>query len=300
MKRTKGEKIFGVFNNLLLLLVALTMLVPFLTVLKESLDQFPVDAIGISLIPRDPTTLYYQLVFSDVSIYRPLINSIWVTILGTTIALSINAMGAYTLRRKKRVKGTQLMIYFLVIVPMVLGGGGIIASYIWFRMLNFLNSLILVIILPACVSGFQMIIIRQFYWSIPESLIESAEMDGAEEFTIFRKIMVPMSKAVYAAMGLFTGVAFWNAWRNVLFFITDIEKYTFPLKLRSLVFLKQDPEEELRRFAENMGIDLETIRLQFEGMSSALVIVGIIPVLIAYPYLQRHFAKGIRLGAIKG
>ncbi len=300
MKRTRGEKIFGVFNNFFLLLIALTMAVPMLTIVKDSFDNFPVDVIGISLIPREPTLIYYRMAFTDVGIYRPLLNTIYITVAGTMIALTINAMGAYTLRRRKVVKGTKLMVYFLVVIPMVVGGGGIIASYIWFRMLGFLNKLMLVVIGPAAASGFFIIIIRQFYWSVPESLIESAEMDGAGEFTIFRKIVAPMSKAVYAAIGLFQGVGFWNAWRNVLFFINDPKKYTFPLRLRSYFFYQQDPEEQMKRLAEAMGFDIEQILLQFEGLRSAMIVIGIVPVLIIYPYLQKHFAKGVRLGALKG
>ncbi len=276
------------------------MAVPMLTVLKDSFDNFPVDVIGISLIPREPTLIYYQLAFTDVGVYRPLLNTIYITVIGTMIALSVNAMGAYTLRRKKRVKGTQLIVYIFIIAPMVLGGGGIIASYIWFRLVGFLDSLILAVVLPVTANGFQMIVIRQFYWTVPESLIESAEMDGAREFLIFRKIVAPMSKAVYAAMGLFTGVGLWNQWRNVLFFVNDPKKYTFPLKLRSLFFYQQDPEEQMKKIAEAMGVDISEVLLQFEGLRSAMIMIGIIPVLLIYPYLQRHFAKGVRLGAIKG
>jgi ABC-type glycerol-3-phosphate transport system permease component len=300
VKRTRGEKIFGVFNNFFLLLIALTMAVPMLTVLKDSFDNFPVDVIGISLIPREPTLLYYRMAFTDVGIYRPLLNTIYITVIGTMIALAVNAMGAYTLRRKKRVKGTQLIVYIFIIAPMVLGGGGIIASYIWFRLVGFLDSLILAVVLPITANGFHMIVIRQFYWTVPESLIESAEMDGASEFLIFRKIVAPMSKAVYAAMGLFTGVGLWNQWRNVLFFVNNPQKYTFPLKLRSLFFYQQDPEEQMKKIAEAMGLDITEVLLQFEGLRSAMIMIGIIPVLLIYPYLQRHFAKGVRLGAIKG
>lgn len=271
-----------------------------LTVLKDSFDNFPVDVIGISLIPREPTLLYYRMAFTDVGIYRPLLNTIYITVIGTMIALAVNAMGAYTLRRKKRVKGTQLIVYIFIIAPMVLGGGGIIASYIWFRLVGFLDSLILAVVLPITANGFHMIVIRQFYWTVPESLIESAEMDGASEFLIFRKIVAPMSKAVYAAMGLFTGVGLWNQWRNVLFFVNNPQKYTFPLKLRSLFFYQQDPEEQMKKIAEAMGLDITEVLLQFEGLRSAMIMIGIIPVLLIYPYLQRHFAKGVRLGAIKG
>ena len=145
-----------------------------------------------------------------------------------------------------------------------------------------------------------MIIIRTFYWSIPFSLTESAQLDGASEFTIFRRLIAPLSKAVYAAIALFTGVGFWNNWLYPLLFNNNPRLYTFPVKLRAMLFLGQDVERQMQEWALNMGVDIEEIYIVFEGLSSAIIIVALVPVILIYPYLQRHFSQGVRIGAIKG
>ena len=182
---------------------------------------------------------------------------------------------------------------------MVFGGGGIIANYIVFKAVGLLNTY-WVIFLPTVAAGFWMIIIRQFYWSIPFSLTESAWLDGAGEFTIFAKIISPMSKAVYAAMSLFMGVHFWNSWINTILYVHDAKKYTFPVKLRSMLFFGQDVELQMKQYAMAMGIDPEEVLIAFEGLSAAVIVVAVVPVLIAYPYLQKHFASGVRIGSVKG
>ncbi len=295
---TTGHRIFRFFNGLFLLILALTMLIPMLAVLKDSLDLGGQAEIRLSLIPKQFTLMYYQMVFDDQTVYRPFLNSIFITVIGTTFAVFINAMAAYTMSRRD-LRGNKFFVYFLVIVPMVFGGGGIIAEYIWFKIIGILNTY-MVMILPFLATGFYMIIIRTFYWSIPFSLTESAQLDGASEFTIFRRIIAPLSKAVYSAIALFTGVGFWNNWLYPLLFVHDPKKYTFPVKLRSMMFLGQDSERQMIEWALNNGIDVEKVLIVFEGLSGAIIVVAVVPIILIYPYLQKHFAQGIRVGAIKG
>lgn len=296
--KTTGEKIFSAANALFLTLVSLSMLIPLLAVFKDSVDLGGQGDITLSLIPKEFTLIYYRMVFMDSGIYRPFLNSIYVTAMGTTLGLILNSMGAYTMSRKD-VRGSRFFVYFLVIIPMVFGGGGIIANYIVFKAVGLLNTY-WVIFLPTVAAGFWMIIIRQFYWSIPFSLTESAWLDGAGEFTIFRKIISPMSKAVYAAMSLFMGVSFWNSWINTILYVHDAKKYTFPVKLRGMLFYGQDVEEQMKMYAMSMGIDPEKVMIAFEGLSAAVIVVSVVPILIAYPYLQKHFASGVRIGSVKG
>ncbi len=296
--RSTGEKLFAAFNALFLLFVALTMLIPMLSVLKDSLDKGGHADITINLIPNEFTFMYYRMVFMDTGVYRPFLNSILVTVLGTGIALFINALGAYTLSRRE-LPGNKFLVYFLVVIPMVFVGGGIIANYILFKAVGLLNTY-WVIFLPTTVMGFWMIIIRTFYWNIPFSLTESAWLDGASEFTIFAKIISPMAKAVYAAMTLFAGVHYWNAWREAVLYVHDASKYTFPVKLRGMLFLGQDIEKQMKLLAEAMGVDPEEVLIAFEGLAGAIIIVAMIPILLIYPYLQKYFAQGVRIGAIKG
>ena len=295
---TTAHRIFRFFNALILLLIGLTMLVPMLAVLKDAVDYGGQPEIRISLIPQQLTGIYFKMLFDDSTVFRPFVNSIMITAIGTTLAVFVNSMAAYTMSRRE-LRGNKFFVYFLVVIPMIFGGGGIIADYIWFKALGILNTY-MVMIVPLIATGFYMIIIRTFYWSIPFSLTESAQLDGASEFTVFRKIIAPLSKAVYSAIALFTGVGFWNNWLYPLLFVHDPKKYTFPVKLRSMLFLGQDQERQMIEWALNMGIDIEEVMIVFEGLSSAIIIVAIIPIILIYPYLQRHFAQGIRVGAIKG
>ncbi len=293
-----GHKIVRFFNGLLLLLVGLTMLIPLLAVLKDSVDKGGQADIKLSLIPKEFTGMYYEMIFMSGSVFRPFANSIVITVVGTFLGVFINAMAAYTISRRD-LRGTKFFVYFLVVIPMVFGGGGIIAEYIWFKAMGILNTY-LVMLLPFLAVGIYMIIIRTFYWSIPISLTESAQLDGASEFTIFRQIIAPLSKAVFAAIALFTGVGFWNNWLYPLLFVHDPKKYTFPVKLRSMLFLSQDMEKQMIEWALTQGIDIEEVLIVFEGLSSAIIIVALVPVILIYPYLQKHFAQGVRIGAIKG
>ncbi len=295
---TTGHRIFRFFNALFLFLVALTMLIPMMSVLKDSLDLAPRSELRLSLIPREFTTTYYRMVFNDASIYRPFLNSVLITAVGTTLSLVVNSLAAYTMSRRD-IRGGTFFVYFLVIIPMVFGGGGIVADFVWFRALGILNSYA-VMILPMVAAGFYMIIIRTFYWSIPFSLTESAQLDGASEFTIFLKIIAPLSKAVFAAIALFAGVGYWNNWLYALMFVHNPRLYPFPVKLRSMMFLTQDAERLMQEWALQQGIDISEVVLLFEGLSSSIIMVAIIPVLLIYPYLQRYFAQGVRIGAIKG
>lgn len=298
LMRSTGEKFFAFFNGLFMLVLSLTMLIPLLAVLKDSLDLGGQATVALSFIPDEFTLMYYRMVFMDEGVYRPFLNSIFITATGTSIALFLNAMGAYTLSRKE-LRGSKFFVYFLVVIPMVFGGGGIIANYIWFKAIGLLNTYF-VLFVPLLAMGFWMIIIRQFYLTIPFSLTESAWLDGAGEFTIYRKIIAPLSKSVFAAMALFTGVGFWNQWLQAIYYVHNPKLYPFPVKLRGMLFYGQDVEMQMRELALAMGVDPEGILVAFEGLSGAMIVVSIIPILIAYPYLQKHFASGVRLGAIKG
>lgn len=295
--RSTGERIFGFFNAAFLILVALVMLVPMLAVLKDSIDLGGQADVRISLIPKEFTTMYYTMIFRDPTVYRPFLNSVGVTVVGTVLGVFINSMAAYAMSRRE-LRGTKFFVYFLVVVPMVVGGGGIIAEYIYYRIIGISNTYF-VLVLPGLAAGFYMILIRQYYWSIPYSLTESAQLDGAGEFTIFRRIIAPLSKAIYAAIALYTGVGFWNSWYNALIFIHDPAKYTFPVKLRMMLFYPQDAERWMYEYAQQLGIDIQQVLVIFEGLSSAIIIVAVVPVILIYPYLQKHFAAGVRVGAIK-
>lgn len=297
LKRSLGEKVFNVFNLIGFLLFTFLMLIPIMFVIKTSLDVSPVGELQLSLLPQEPSLLFYRLVIQDESVWRPFMNSIIVTVLGTSFSMLINALGAYTLS-KKELPGSRFFIYFLIIIPMLFGGG-IVPSYLLIRALGLIDTLP-VLFVPNMASGWNMILIRNYYWSIPQSLGESARIDGAQEFTVFFKIILPLSKPVLSAIALFTGVGYWNTFMAAVLYIRDSRKYTFPVKLRELIILGGDSEKNFEEMMMQLGLDPAEHYLTIEGLSSAMMIVSMIPIVLIYPYLQKYFAKGIMVGSIKG
>jgi putative aldouronate transport system permease protein len=294
IRRTRAESIFNVFNVTFFLLVSVAVLLPVLLVLKKSLDVGAIGELNLSIIPREFSLLYYQVVLSDQGIYRPFLNTIYITVAGTLLSVLFNAMGAYTLS-KPRLPGQRVLMYLIVVAMMF--SGGLLPLYLVVRGLkltNKLNGLILVTL----INGWNMILIRNFYNSLPASLGESAMLDGAGEFTIFRRIVLPLSAPVIAAIALFTGVGYWNTFYFAVIFISRPELYTFQVKLQQIISVQQQMETQ---FDQMMGSTNATRgNLNSEGVGSAIIIISMIPVIIVYPYLQRHFATGIMVGSLKG
>ena len=190
---------------------------------------------------------------------------------------------------KKRLKGRKFFT-FMVVFTMYFSGG-IIPEYILFKNLNILNSM-LVLIVPAVISVYNMIILKSFLSEIPESIEESASLDGASDFTILFKIVLPLSKPVLATLCLFYAVTRWNTFQDVLFFITDSNLYTLQMKLNMLINITQT--SELTQFE---GANLA--ELVAENIKSASIIFSTVPIILVYPWLQKYFVKGVTLGAVK-
>ncbi len=291
---SRGEKIFAVFNLLMMAVFLLMIIFPVGFVLKQSLDIGARGELNLSLIPREFSLLYYQMILTDPGIFRPFLNSIYLTVVGTIVAMVINSMGAYTLS-KRDLPGNRIMIYIILITMMF--SGGLVPLYlvvVRLGLYNRLNTLILI----AIVNGWYMILIRNFYWSIPASLSESALMDGAGDFVIFTRIIIPLSKPVLAAIALFTGVGYWNTFFHAVIFMSDPLKYTLPVKLRELISITTTLTEGQLEMA--LGAGAMRDQVSAEGVAAAIIIVSMIPIILVYPYLQRHFVKGIMVGSIKG
>ncbi len=293
MKPTRGEKIFGYFNNFFLFLFALLMIFPVVYVLKISLDVGPKSDINLSLIPKEASLVFYRMIFNKPNIARAFMTSVKVTLIGTIISVVLEAFGAYSIS-KKDLPGYKFLTYMLI-VPMMFSGG-IIPLYLVVKGVGLLNSF-WSLILPSCISGWNMILMRNYYWSIHESLKESARIDGASEITVFLRIILPLSQPVLAAIGLFTFVGYWNSFYNALMFITDPAKYPFTLVLREMITLAQSLETQ----GLQSGLTQEQLsNVNSESLSAAMIVVSIIPVVIVYPFMQKYFVKGIMVGSVKG
>lgn len=296
MKRTTGEKVFNVFNLFGFFLFSIILLVPFLYIIRQSLDVGAVKA-GLALWPSDVSLVYYKMILQDKGVYQPLWNTVIITVVGTLGGVLINASAAYTMSRPDY-KPNRFLVYFLVIVPMLFSGGTI-PTFLLLKNLNLLNTLA-VCIIPTWASGWNIVLIRNYYRSIPESLTEAATIDGASEFYIFTRIILPLSKPVIAAIALFTGVGYWNVFTPALMYNSDPSKYTFAVKLREMIAVQEDMSKQFEAMMQAMNMSTGETALTNEGLSAAMMIVSIIPILVIYPFLQKHFASGLMVGSVKG
>jgi len=293
MKRSRGEKIFNVFNIILMVIFLVVLCIPVLIVLRKSFDVSNQGIVNLSLLPGEFSLVYYKVVLNDKGIYRPFLNSAYITIVGTALSVLINSMGAYSLS-KKDLPGNRYFMYMIIFCMMF--SGGLVPSYLLIKNLGLINSL-WSLILPGAASGMNLILLRNYYNSIPPSLTESAKIDGAEEYTIFFKIIFPLSAPIVSTIALFSGIAYWNTFFSAILYINDPKKYPFTVKLQEMIIKQQAMQEQLERYGgtANLGNNLDD-----QGVYSAIIVISTIPIILVYPLLQKHFTKGIMLGSIKG
>jgi putative aldouronate transport system permease protein len=293
MKLSKGEKIFSIANVIIMAAFIAVIMVPLLFVVKKSFDVGGATP-GLSLIPKKVSLVYYKMILTNKGIYKPFMNSAYITIVGTILSVFLEALGAYALS-KRDLPGHKIFTYMILITMMF--SGGLVPLYLVVKGLGLIDKLSALII-PSCVSAWNIILIRNYYFSIPESLVEAAKIDGAQEHTVFFRIILPLSMPIMATIALFTGVGYWNTFFNSVIFINSPTKFTFPVKLYEMIVVQEQMIEKFDALAGNA--ELMRQNLNAEGVSSAMIIVSLIPVIIAYPFLQKHFVKGIMVGSIKG
>ena len=248
-------------------------------------DKQLIAAGGFVLWPTNPTFAAYQAIFSGEFMFRALGVSAFITAVGTFLALFITITMAYaTCRPVLFGRPVLLLVLFtLLFAP------GLIPMFLMVKQLGLLNTL-WSLILPGTFAAFNFVVMRSFFMNIPTELIEAARIDGASDFMILRKIVLPLSKAVIAVVGLFYAVGFWNAFFNAMLYINDQTLYPVQLVLRNYVV-------QGGSMAEAIGVASTPPP---QSMQMAIVVVALVPILIVYPFLQKHFNKGVITGAIKG
>ena len=230
------------------------------------------------------------MVLSNPNILTGYLNTLFRTIVGTFLTVLTTCMFAYPLSKKDLPH--RSLITFLVLFTMLFGGG-LVPTYLLIRDLRLIDSL-WVYVLPGLTSAFNIIIVRNFFQSIPESLRESASIDGASDVRILFQIYMPLSKPVLATVSLWTAVAHWNAWFDALLYINSESKQVLQMFLRRIVI------ENSTQLIEKGLVNPEVTQFTPETIKAATVIVTILPILLVYPFVQRYFVKGIMLGSVKG
>lgn len=297
LKRSLGEKVFNIFNLLGMLVFSVIIIVPVLFVFRNSFELSETSTTTLRLWPEQFSTVFYGMVLKDASVYRPLLNSVFVTLVGTPLMLIINALGAYTMS-KRELPGKNFFAYYMVIIPMLIGGGTI-PGFLLIRSLGMIDTL-WAIIVPGLASGWNMTLIRNYYWSIPNELTESARIDGAPEMTIFVKIILPLSKPVLSALGLLTGIGLWNTFYAAMIYIRSPIKWTFPVKIRETVMKNEGNDKLWEEMMVAAGLDPTELLINQSGLGGAMMVTSMLPILIVYPFLQKYFAGGIMVGSVKG
>ncbi len=289
-KRPKGERVFAVFNVVFLTLFAFTTLYPFIFTLSKSLStQAAIIKDVYYLYPKEVTFAAYQRVLSGKQLYVTYANTIFRTVVGTVLTLIVTAMYAYPLSRKTMPHKNFFMKYTIITM---LFSGGTIPIYIVINKLHLLNNRA-VYILPMLVTAYNVIIMKSFFQSIPDGVVESAKVDGASEFTILFKIILPLSKAVLATVGLWVAVAHWNSWFDSMLYIDDKSKQVVQLYLQQIV--QKGLTNDLGDGMSN-DINVQTA----DTIKSATIMVTVLPILCVYPFIQKYFISGVMLGSVKG
>ena len=299
MKQSKGDIVFDIFNMVFLLILGLTMIYPMYYIIVYSLNE-GLDAMkgGLYLWPRVFTTFNYEYVFSNGVIQHAYIITILRTIIGTFTGLLVTGMTAYGMSLKNLPYRKGLLI--LCLIPMLFNGG-LIPYYIQLSKLKLLDSF-WVYIIPAMFNVWNMFVMMKFFMGIPESLRESALIDGAGEFTIFFKIIIPLAKPVIAAIGLFIAVTQWNDWYSGAFYISSAKLLPVQTYLQRLF-----EADNLNMLSSNSRIVAEasirqaqTNTMTVMSVKMAAVVVGTVPILCVYPFVQKYFVKGMLIGSVKG
>jgi putative aldouronate transport system permease protein len=269
-----------------LLFVALSMIFPFVYVFAVSFSSLEdVLAGGVILWPKNWSTDAYEFVLSSPMILRSVGNSIFLATVGTLVSLFFTATMAYALSNK-HLKFRRFFL-ILVLIPFLFWPG-IIPRFLTVKATGLLNS-IWALIIPSAIDSFNLIVMRNFFMEIPEELIESAELDGANDLQILWHVVLPLSKPVMAAIGLFYAVSRWNLYFAAILYISDGAKWPIQVILRQMIIMGQSD------YLGDVDVTLPVFTVQM-----ATVIVATVPIIIVYPFLQRYFVKGVLTGAIKG
>lgn len=289
IKRRLSEGVFDIINYFILLLLVLITLYPFLYILFASLsDPLKVLQRGSLLLwPEGFNTGAYKMVFKNPMILTGYKNTIIYVVAGTAINIIMTSFGAYVLSRKD-LYGRRFFM-FLIAFTMFFSGG-LIPLYLLINQLNMVNT-VWAIIIPSAISTWNLIVMRTSFEAIPDSMFESAKIDGGNDFTILFRIILPLSMPIVAVMILFYSVGQWNSWFGAMIYLRERELYPLQLILREILITNS-----VDSMTAGLGGDIEPIA---ENIKYATVMIATVPILMVYPFLQKYFVKGVMIGAIK-
>lgn len=288
MKRSRGEKAFAVFNYIILTALVVVTLYPFLYVVFGSLSE-PSKLLleeGLLLKPAGFTLDAYKVVFRNPKVFSGYANTIFYVVVGTSMNILATVVAGYVLSRRQLMLKRPITLMFIFTMYF---SGGMIPNYLLMMDLNLINNRFAVL-LPGLVSTYNLMIMINSLYSVPASLEESARIDGASHWQIVWKIILPLAKPTIMVIMMYYAVAHWNSWYNAMLYLQDSNKMPLQLYLRRILIQN--------RMAEMAG---EAAAQEDVGMTIqyATIMVSVLPILIIYPVIQKHFIKGVMIGAVK-
>ncbi len=295
--KVKSQMYQAIIHVFFIGIVCLCLLPFFLLVITSFTDEMTIVSEGYSFLPSKFSLAAYEFLWNDSSnIFRAYGITILVTLVGTFVGLSITALCAYPLSRKDMLirKPLSFIVFFTLLF-----NGGLVPTYLVYTQVFDMKNTLLALIIPGLLSnGFYVLIMRTFFMtSIPTPVIESASIDGAGEFKIFFQIVLPLSLPILATVGLMQTIGYWNDWFNGLIYVTDSKLFSLQNLLNRILlnaqFLSSNASSSTTELAASSNIPMESVRM-------AMAVIGTIPLLIAYPFFQKYFVKGLVIGAVKG
>jgi len=298
MKHPRNDVVrFKRFATVVLALFALLALLPVILIAVASVtDENALVANGYTYFPvKLSLDSYYYMVKQSAMILRSYGITILVTVVGTLGSLMLTTTLAYPMsRRDFRYKNALAFFVFFT----MLFNGGVVSSYImWSRIFSIKNTLWALVVPNYLVTAFNVLLVRNYYMnSIPHEMVESAQIDGASELTIFLKVMLPLAVPTVATISLFTGLIYWNDWVNCLYYVTDSKLYG----LQNLLIRIMNNIQFLKISTNAALLGTQNVDLPGSSVRMAMAVIGILPILILFPFVQKYFIKGVVLGAVKG
>lgn len=287
-KLTGSDRIGEIVIYTILVLIAVTTILPFLQLITISLSTAQdINSYGFHIFPKHIDAGGYEMLLSYSLIWRGYLNTIIRVVVGTSLSVFLTILGAYALSKKSlpnRNLWTGLIVFTMYF------SGGLIPSYLLVQKLGMRNTLFS-LVLPGAISAYNMIIARNFFMSLPSSLEESAKIDGANDMYILFKIIIPLSKAILATITLWYGIGQWNSWFDCMLYMDNEKSYVLQLMIRRLLLEGQMIDTSGQNYKQMVSP---------ENMKMAAVVVATVPVLCIYPFFQKYFVKGVMIGSLKG
>jgi putative aldouronate transport system permease protein len=291
IQESPGDRLLLLGIYFYLSICTVMVLYPLIYIVSASFSSpFSVISGQVWLFPKDVTLIGYEVVFRNAQVLIGFANSFYYAVVGTLVSVSVILMIAYPLSLKS-FYGRNIIMFLLTFT--MLFGGGLIPLYLVVKNLHLIDTR-WALIIPGALSVYSVIIARTFFQTnIPDELSEAAEIDGCSDMGFLLRIVLPLSKPIIAVLVLFSAVGFWNAYFDALLYLKDVDKYPLQLILRNILLLNaSENPTNISEMMQRQGLA--------DQMKYALIVISIVPILVIYPFVQKHFVKGVMIGSLKG